>query len=127
MGSTSCWRVCSVGPIRRMTSWARATTAAGRPGAASCRSADATGPQPSPEVQALADEPEDAYVKRTFEEYIAARKQTNEGSDGLTLEGFAQKLKQNEAALMKKHGARMVRFKVVIKNGQTTLKPFPIQ
>jgi hypothetical protein len=89
--------------------------------------ADATGPQTSPEVQALADEPEDAYIKRTFEEYVAARKQTNEGSDGLTLEGFAQKLKQNEAALKKKHGARMVRFKVVIKNGQTTLKPFPIQ
>lgn len=90
--------------------------------------ADATtGPQTSPELQALADEPEDAYLKRTFEEYLAARKQTNEGTDGLTLDGFATKLKQNEAALKKKHNARMVRFKVVIKNGQTTLKPFPIQ
>jgi len=89
--------------------------------------ADATGPQTSPEVQALIDEPEDAYLKRTFDEYIAARKQTNESNEGLTLDGFATKLKQNEAALKKKHGARMVRFKVVIKNGQTTLKPFPIQ
>lgn len=90
--------------------------------------ADATtGPQTSPELQALADEPEDGYLKRTFEEYVAARKQTNEGTDGLTLDGFATKLKQNEAALKKKHNARMVRFKVVIKNGQTTLKPFPIQ
>ncbi len=86
-----------------------------------------TGPQTSPELQALADEPEDAYLKRTFEEYVAARKQTNEGTDGLTLDGFAAKLKQNEAALKKKHGARMVRFKVVVKNGQTTLKPYPIQ
>ena len=88
--------------------------------------ADATGPQTTPEVQALADEAEDAYLKRTFEEYVAARKQTNEGTEGLTLDGFATKLKQNEAALKKKHGARMVRFKVVVKNGQTTLKPFPI-
>jgi hypothetical protein len=89
--------------------------------------ASTTGPQTSPELQALADEPEDAYVKRTFEEYIAARKSTNESNEGLTLDGFGQKLKQNEAALMKKHGARMVRFKVVVKNGQTTLKPYPIQ
>jgi hypothetical protein len=90
--------------------------------------ADATtGPQTSPELQALADEAEDAYLKRTFDEYVAARKQTNEGTDGLTLDGFAAKLKQNEDALKKKHGARMVRFKVVVKNGQTTLKPYPIQ
>ena len=80
-----------------------------------------------PDPAALAEEPEDAYIKRTFDEYIAARKQTNESNEGLTLDGFAQKLKQNEAALKKKHSARMVRFKVVIKNGQTTLKPFPIQ
>ena len=89
--------------------------------------ASTTGPQTSPELQALADEPEEAYLKRTFEEYVAARKQTNEGIEGLTLDGFAAKLKQNEAALKKKHGARLVRFKVVVKNGQTTLKPYPIQ
>jgi len=89
--------------------------------------AEPTGAHATPEVQALAEEPEDAYIKRTFDEYIAARKQTNESNEGLTLDGFAQKLKQNEAALKKKHNARMVRFKVVIKNGQTTLKPYPIQ
>jgi hypothetical protein len=89
--------------------------------------ASTTGPQTSPELAALAEEAEDAYLKRTFDEYVAARKQTGEGTDGLTFDGFAQKLKQNEAALMKKHGARMVRFKVVVKGGQVTLKPFPIQ
>lgn len=89
--------------------------------------ASTTGPQTSPELAALAEEPEDAYLKRTFEEYVAARKSTNEGTEGLTLDGFTQKLQQNEAVLKKKHGARMVRFKVVVKNGQTTLKPYPIQ
>lgn len=89
--------------------------------------ATATGPQTSPELAALADEPEEQYLKRVFEEYVAARKQTNEGTEGLLFDGFAQKLKQNEAALRKKYGARMVRFKVVIKNNQTTLKPYPIQ
>src|SRR5262249_36239474 len=89
--------------------------------------ASTTGPQTSPELQAVVDEPEETYLKRTFEEYIAARKQTNEGVEGMTLDGFAQKLREHEAALKKKHGARIVRFKVVIKGGQTTLKPFPIQ
>ena len=86
----------------------------------------ATGPQTSPELAALANEPEDVYLKRVFDEYCAARKQTNEGIEGLTFDGFAQKLKQNEAALRKKYGARLVRFKVVVKADQTTLKPYPI-
>ncbi len=89
--------------------------------------ASTTGPQASPELAALAEEAEEPYLQRTFDEYVAARKQTNEGTEGLTLDGFTSKLKQNEAALKKKHGARMVRFKVVVKNGQTTLKPYPIQ
>jgi hypothetical protein len=96
-------------------------------GELSVADASTTGPQTSPELAALAEEPEDAYLKRTFDEYVAARKQTNEGTEGLTFDGFATKLKQNEAALKKKHGARMVRFKVVVKGGQTTLKPYPIQ
>jgi hypothetical protein len=89
--------------------------------------ASTTGPQTSPELAALAEEPEEAYLKRTFDEYVAARKQTGEGVEGLTFEGFTTKLKQNEAGLKKKHNARLVRFKVVVKNGQVTLKPYPIQ
>ncbi len=87
----------------------------------------ATGSQMTPELAALADEPEEQYLRRVFDEYVAARKQTNEGTEGLTFEGFAHKLKQNEASLKKKYTARMVRFKVVTKNDQVTLKPYPIQ
>jgi hypothetical protein len=87
----------------------------------------ATGPQTSPELLALTQEPEEQYLKRVFDEYAAARKQTSEGVEGLTFEGFAQKLKQNEANLKKKYNCSMVRFKVVVKNNQTTLKPVPIQ
>jgi hypothetical protein len=89
---------------------------------------NATGPQPtiSPENLALANEPEDQYLRRVFDEYVAARKQTGEGTEGLAFDGFVAKMKQNEAALLKKWGARMVRFKVVVKNNQTTLKPVPI-
>jgi hypothetical protein len=90
---------------------------------------NATGPVPlasSPENLKLANEPEDQYYRRVFDEYVAARKQTGEGVEGLAYEPFTAKLKQNEAALCKKYGARMVRFKVVTKNNQTTLKPVPI-
>ena len=89
--------------------------------------ASSTGPQMTPELAALAEEPEEQYLRRTFEEYVAARKQTNEGTEGLTLDGFVQKIRQNETALKAKYNARIVRFKVVVKNGQTTLKPVPIQ
>ena len=89
---------------------------------------EGTGPQPvsSAENMALAQEPEEAYFKRVFDEYVAARKQTGEGTEGLTQDGFAAKLKQNEAGLLKKYNCKMVRFKVVVKNNQTTLKPVPI-
>ncbi|HWE27789.1 MAG TPA: MXAN_5187 C-terminal domain-containing protein, partial [Polyangia bacterium] len=87
----------------------------------------ATGPHTSPEVLALAEEPEATYLRRVYDEYVAARLQTGEGAEGLNFDGFAQKLQQNELGLRKKYNARLVRFKVLVKNGQTTLKPYPIQ
>jgi hypothetical protein len=87
--------------------------------------ASTTGPQVSPENAALATEAEDAYLQRTFNEYVAARKATGEGAEGLDFAGFVAKLRQNEAALKKKYNCRAVRFKVVSKDGQTTLKPVP--
>jgi len=80
----------------------------------------------SEEAAALAGEAAEAYYDRVWREYAAARQQTGEGVEGLDREQFLAKLRQNEAALAKKYGARLVRFKVVVKNNQTTLKPIPI-
>jgi hypothetical protein len=44
----------------------------------------------------------------------------------MTAAAFVAKLRQNEATLRGKYSCRMVRFKVVVKNNQTTLKPVPI-
>jgi hypothetical protein len=85
-----------------------------------------TGQRPSPENEALAAEPEAEYLQRIYSEWVNGRKETGEGADGMTLDGFTAKLRQNEAALREKYNCRVVRFKVVIKNGQTTLKPVPI-
>jgi hypothetical protein len=88
--------------------------------------ASTTGPQLSPENAQLAAESEEAYVQRTWNEWLQARAQTGEGTEGMTPEAFVEKLKQNEASLKSKYNCRMVRFKVVVKNNQTTLKPVPI-
>lgn len=87
---------------------------------------EAAAAAPSPEASALAAEPADAYYQRIWREYAQARQQTGEGIEGLDGETFLAKLRQNEAALARKYGARMVRFQVVVKGNQVTLKPVPI-
>jgi hypothetical protein len=78
------------------------------------------------EALKLANEPEADYYRRVFNEYCEARKAQGEKLDGVTFEGFAAKLRMNEANLKKKYEAKAVRFKVVVKDGQVTLKPVPI-
>jgi hypothetical protein len=85
-----------------------------------------TGPQLSVENARIAAEPEETYFKRTFEEYVASRKQTNESTEGVTLDGFTKQLRAQEEPLKQKFGVSRVRFKVVVKDGKTTLKPIPI-
>jgi hypothetical protein len=75
---------------------------------------------------ALAQEPLDAYFRRTFDEYIAAKRQLGERVDGVTPDSFRAKLAQNETALKGKYRCRMVRFRVQVRGNQVTLKPIPI-
>lgn len=79
-----------------------------------------------PESMALASEPEAAYYKRIFDEYIAARKAAGESFDTISFESFTAKLRLNEANLKKKYNCRTVRFRVVSKGNQVSLKPVPI-
>jgi hypothetical protein len=78
------------------------------------------------EALKLANEPEADYYRRIFNEYTEARKSQGDKLEGVTFESFTAKLRMNEANLKKKYEARAVRFKVVVKDGQTTLKPVPI-
>ncbi|HTE56161.1 MAG TPA: MXAN_5187 C-terminal domain-containing protein [Kofleriaceae bacterium] len=78
------------------------------------------------EAVALAAEPEGGYLRRLFDEYVAARNATGEGSEGLTFDGFVSKLRQNETVLRAKYQCSAVRFKVVTRDGRVTLKPVPI-
>jgi hypothetical protein len=82
--------------------------------------------QISPENEALAREPEGPYLQRLFGEYLDARRGTGENVQGLTLQEFSGKIRQNEAKLKAKFNCKSVRFKVVVKDGATNLKPVPI-
>jgi len=79
-----------------------------------------------PEIVALANEPEATYHKRIYDEYIAARTAAGESVQSITFESFTAKLRLSEANLKKKYNAKTVRFRVVTKNGQVSLKPVPI-
>jgi hypothetical protein len=79
-----------------------------------------------PDVVALAREPEADYYRRTFDEYIAARRSLGESVEGVTFESFSAKLRLNEANLKKKYNCKAVRFRVQSKGDQVSLKPVPI-
>jgi hypothetical protein len=85
-----------------------------------------TGQVLSIDNQRIANEPEAEYFRRTFEEYVAARKENGESTEGLSLDGFTLKLRENETQLKAKFNVSRVRFKVVTKDKATTLKPIPI-
>jgi hypothetical protein len=78
------------------------------------------------ELQKLVDEPELVYLQRTFKEYLGARQKLGQPVENLTLESFTGKLRQNEAGLKQKYNCKAVRFRVVVKGTQVTLKPVPI-
>ncbi len=80
---------------------------------------------PSPELAALAQEPEPDYYKRVYTEYVAARRATG-NPDEVSFEGFIAKLRVNEGKLKALHQCKAVRFRVVTKDGKVTLKPVPI-
>jgi hypothetical protein len=59
----------------------------------------------------LSAEPEDAYYKRVFQDYVTAKKAAGE-TVNIPEDRFTQRLKGNEAALVQKHGVKAVRFQV---------------
>jgi hypothetical protein len=74
----------------------------------------------------LSAEPEDAYYRRVFSEYVAAKKAVGE-SVPMPEDRFTQRLRGNEQALIKKHGVRNVRFQVQKSGGQVVLQPVLIR
>ncbi len=88
---------------------------ASKPGAA------AEGPTPAPVRDVLSD----TKLRAIYEAYVTVKKQCREDVSKLTFESIASKLRKQVPDLMKKHNARSVEFKVVIRDGKAILKAVP--
>jgi hypothetical protein len=73
------------------------------------------------------NEEEAAHFAHVYDEFVQAKRQCGEPQAGLTIDKFLQKLRDNKAALVAKHGCRTVRFSVYIKDGKAALKATPVR
>jgi hypothetical protein len=62
-----------------------------------------------------------------FEQYVDARKQTNESLAGLTLDAFKKSMNSQLTALKQKVPAGNFRFQVAVEGGKTKIKAIPQQ
>lgn len=67
----------------------------------------------------------DAKVKAIYDAYVTAKRRCAEDTSKITLESVAATLKKQVPELMKKHNAKGVDFKVVIKDGKALLRAVP--
>ena len=60
-----------------------------------------------------------------FEQYVAARSETKEGTSGISYDKLHDVLEKQAAQLMTKYNAKDVEFRVVIEDGKAKLKATP--
>jgi hypothetical protein len=94
-------------------------------GARSSSSGDPYGDDP--EAAALAAVPEGQYYARLYQDYVAAKRSVGDDVTSVAEERFIERIKGNADHLVKKHSAKMVRFKVETIGGQVNLRPVIIR
>ncbi len=72
-------------------------------------------------------EEEAAHFAHVYDEFVQTKKACGESQAGLTIDKFLQKLRDNKAQLVAKHGCRTVRFSVYVKDGKAALKATPVR
>jgi hypothetical protein len=83
-----------------------------------------SGPTSSPPGS---DASADGEWRRVYEEFVATKQQCGENVTGFTFEKFEQTLRKNQEALVKRHGAKRVKFSVYVKDGKAALKASPVK
>lgn len=81
-------------------------------------------PQRARPRAASADAYSDEKMKRLYAVYMKARKRTGD-STAVNYDSLARKVRSQIPALKKKHNAKNIDFKVVLKNGKAILKAVP--
>jgi hypothetical protein len=64
-------------------------------------------------------------LRAVYDAYVTARQRCNEDTSKLSFEQVAQTLRRQVPELLKKHNARAVDFKVVIRDGKAVLRAVP--
>lgn len=70
---------------------------------------------------------EEEEWKKTYDEFLAMKKQCGEPTSGLTFDKFKVTLQRNKDALISRHGVTRVRFTVYVKDGKAALKASPVK
>ena len=77
------------------------------------------------DAHALRDEPEDAYYRRIFDEYIAGKRSLGDPVDHITFPAFVERITASEKELADKHG-KPVRYKVEVRGREVVLLAVPL-
>jgi hypothetical protein len=107
-----------------------------RKASASAPESEATLPAPASEAKApvappappdtiVISHPSDEAVRAVYEAYVTARKRCNEDVSKMSFEQMAQTLRKQIPELMKKHNARSLELKILIKDGKAVLRATP--
>jgi hypothetical protein len=67
----------------------------------------------------------EAKVKAIYDAYVTAKRRCQEDTSRLSLDAMATTLRKQVPELLKKHNAKEIDFKVVIKDGKAVLRAVP--
>jgi hypothetical protein len=76
-------------------------------------------------VTALRSEAPDAYYRRLFQEYIAAKRSLGDPVDHITEANFSSRIRTSEGEMLEKHG-KQVRYRVEVRGREVVLIAVPL-
>lgn len=92
----------------------------------SSRSYAANGVPPAVQAAPPAREPmafDEEHYRVVYNEFVGSKARLGEQVDNITFEGFSTKLRNSEKELIDRHGCKAVRFQVLVKDRQVSLRP----
>jgi hypothetical protein len=66
---------------------------------------------------------DEEHYRVVYNEFVGSKARLGEVVDNITFEGFSSKLRSSEKELIDKHGCKAVRFQVLVKDRQVSLRP----
>lgn len=66
---------------------------------------------------------DETHYRAAFDEFVGSKKRLGEVVDNISFDGFSAKLRKIEQTLIEKHGCRSVRFQVIVRDKQVSLRP----